>query len=800
MAKLVGQNFIPLDMEARVTGAAKYAEDFRAEGMVFCKLLTSPVPHARIRRIDTSAALKIKGVLGVLTADEVPQFPPPQQPILAKDETFFVGEPILAVAAESELLCAEAIEAIKIDFEMLPHVTDPLESLFPGGPNARSNGNVAGAQINLQVAKWDASDFAASGDDKLPMGKPAEEWKYGDIEAGFKASKLVVDETFVAGGHPHHSMEPRTTFAYWQGEKCFLHVSNQSHTAAVPNIARFVGIKPEDLVMIAEFCGGGFGSKIGGYPNMAVAALMSKKLKRPVMNRLTRDDEYAIGSSRPTFQARIKMGFAENGKILAADLYVVQENGPYLGAGDFRAAGNCLSMVYQPESMRWRGLPVLTNTPPVGAFRGPGENQFTACLEPILDKAARALNIDRVAIRVLNSPHAQSKIGADQAPVTSAFLKDATEKAAQMFNWEERKKKSGQKVGTKLIGVGVGQGYHTAGSNGFDGLLRITPDGKLHIHTGVGNLGTHSHGATARVAAELLNVKWENSIVERGDSRRGLPWNSNQAGSLSASTQSRTMYVAAVDMKNKLFDIAAQMLGGQPADYDLGEEKVVSKADPSKSITFAQAAQKAMELGGKYVGKEPPKDINPVTVDAVAKIAGTGLVAVAKDTLPRVGLTPGLTTTMAEIELDTETGKFAITEMICVADCGTVLHPMGLGAQIRGGNIMGIGQVALERRVYDPKLGLPAAGKLYQAKPPSWLDVPKNIKWAAVEKADPSNPMGVKGVGEPVVGSGAAAITSAISDALGGHLFNRTPVSADMILNHLAGRPQAHKPLQINTV
>ena len=177
--------------------------------------------------------------------------------------------------------------------------------------------------------------------------------------------------------------------------------------------------------------------------------------------------------------------------------------------------------------------------------------------------------------------------------------------------------------------------------------MRITPDGKLHIHTGVGNLGTYSHSATARVAAEFLNYNWDNAIIERGDSRRGLPWNSNQAGSLTASTQSRTMYVAAIDMKAKLLDIAAQMLGGTADDYDLGDEKVVSKADASKSITYAQAAQKAMELGGKYTGKEVPKDINPVTKHGVRMIAGTGLIAVAKDNLPRVGITPGLTVSFA---------------------------------------------------------------------------------------------------------------------------------------------------------
>ncbi|HEY7302230.1 MAG TPA: xanthine dehydrogenase family protein [Xanthobacteraceae bacterium] len=799
--KLIGKDFTPVDVVAKVTGRGKYAEDFRADRMAFCKTLSSPMPHARIRSIDTSVAMKVPGVLGILTADDVPQFPPPQPPILTKDEVLFVGQPILAVAAESEAAAADAIEAIKIDFQQLPHVTDPLESLFPGGPNARQNGNVAAAQINLQTLKWEAGDFAAAGDDKLPAGKPAEEWHYGDVEAGFKAAKLVLDESFVAGGYPHHSMETRSAFAYWEGGKCFLHGSNQSHTSAVPNIARLIGIPPEDLVFIAEFCGGGFGSKIPGYPNMAIAALLSKKIGRPVMHRISRNEEYAIGSARPSFQGRVKLGFRGDGRLIAADLYIVQETGPHQGAGDFRSAGNCLSLLYQPEAMRYRGVPVLTNTPPTGPQRGPGENQFVPAIEPMMDKAARELGIDRIAIRKLNAPDSSGKFGQDRGPLTSAFIKEGLDKGASLFNWDEKKQRSGQRNGHKITGIGVGQGYHSAGSNGYDGLLRITPDGKLHIHTGVGNLGTYSHSATARVAAEVLDYNWENAIIERGDSRRGLPWNSNQAGSLTASTQSRTMYVAAMAMKEKLSDIAARMLGGAAADYELGDERVVSKADPSKSITYAQAAQKAMELGGKYVGREDvPKDINPLTKRSVEMIAGTGLIAVAKDNLPRVGITPGLTVSFAEIELDTETGKFEIKEMLCVADCGTVLHPLGLGHQIAGGNVMGIGLAHLERHVYDPKLGIPTTQSIERSKPPTYLDVPAQIGWGAVDKPDPQNPVGVKGVGEPVQGSGAAAITSAISDALGGHLFNRTPVSLDMILNHLNNRPQAHKPLQINTV
>jgi len=796
--KLIGKNFTPHDVVAKVTGKAKYAEDFRADGMVFCKLLSSPMPHARIRNIDASDALKMPGVLGILTADDVPQFPPPQTPILAKDEVFYVGEPILALAAEDETIAADALEKIKLDLEQLPHVLDPLDSLYPGGPNARSNGNVAAAQINLQTVKWDAGDF---GDDKvLPMGKPAEQWSYGDLDAGFKAAKVIIEESFVTAGYSHHSMEPRSAMAYWQGGKCFLYGSNQSHTGAVPNIARYIGIEPKDLVFVAEYCGGGFGSKIPGYPIMAVPALMAKKLGRPVMMRITRTEEYAIGSARPTFQGYAKLGFREDGRMTAADLYIVHENGPHIGGGDFRSAGNALSFLYQPMAMRWRAIPVLTNTPPRGPQRGPGENQLVPAIEPMIDKAARQLGVDRVAIRKVNAPDNGGKIGSDQGPVTSAFIKEALDQGAQLFNWEEKKKLSGQRSGNKVIGIGIGQGYHNAGTSGFDGLVRITPDGKLHVHSGVGNLGTYSHSATSRVAAEFLNYNWDNVIIERGDSRLGLPWNSVQAGSLTASTQSRTNYVAALDAKQKLLEIAAQMLGGAPEDYELGDERVVLKSDPTKSIGYGQAAQKAIELAGKYSGQTVPDDINPLTKDAVQIIAGTGLIGVAKDALPRNGGVPGLTVTFAEIELDVETGKFKITDMLSVADCGTVIHPQGLAHQLRGGNVMGIGLARLERHVYDPKLGLPAAALLYQAKPPSYLDVPAEIRWGAVDKPDPQNPVGVKGVGEPPQGSGAAAITTAVSDALGGHLFNRTPVSTDMIVNHLTGRPQSHKPLQINSV
>jgi CO/xanthine dehydrogenase Mo-binding subunit len=386
-----------------------------------------------------------------------------------------------------------------------------------------------------------------------------------------------------------------------------------------------------------------------------------------------------------------------------------------------------------------------------------------------------------------------------QGPVTSAHLRDALDRGAADFGWAQRLARSGQRTGSKVRGVGVGTAYHSAGANGFDGLVRITPDGKIHIHTGIGNLGTYSHTATSRVAAEVLKANWENCTVVRGDSRNHLPWNLSQFGSNTSFTMTRTNFVAAQDAVAKLKEIAAMDLGGAPDDYDIGGERVFAKSDTTKGLTYAQAAQRAIELGGKFDGHIVPDDLNVMTKASASGVAGSGLVGVAKDNLPRTGTVPALAAGFVEIELDFETGKFEILDYVGVADCGTVLHPMGLSHQIKSGAVMGFGLAASERHIYDPQNGLPGTIGLLQAKPPSYLDVPATMQTAAVEIADPQNPVGAKGIGEPVQGCAAAALLCAISDALGGHYFNRTPVMPDMIVNAVAGRPQSHQPLQVNT-
>jgi len=796
---LLGKNFTPPDIRGKVTGKAKFAEDFRAEGMVYCKLLLSPMPHARVSNIDVSDALAMDGVVGVLTADDVPAMEGAAQAILTNNP-HYVGDPILAVAAIDETTAADALEKIRYDIEPLDFVLDPLQSLYPGGTNAQVKGNVANAGIPLQELKWTARDFASADTDQFPMtGKAVSEWSYGNLEQEFSAAAVVYDESFVTASNSHHSMEPRSAMSYWENGKCFLFGSSQSQSFMIPGLAAYIGIEPEDLVYIAEYCGGGFGSKGAPYPIMALPAHMSKKIGRPVMMRISRAEEYYLGSNRAGFQGRVKVGVARNGKVTAVDLYIVQSGGPHGGFPDFNSAAGAVSICYQPNAMQYRGIPVLTNTPPGGAQRGPGQNQIAMVMEPLLDKAARELGIDRLEIRRINAPNNDTIFGGRQRSVTSAYQTEALNKGALAFNWEQTKKRSGERNGSKVIGVGIGQAYHSAGAAGFDGLLRIAPDGRLHIHSGVGNLGTYSYAATSRIVAEVLHCKWENCVIERGDTRKHLPWNFGQFGSNTSFTMSRSNHAAAMDARQKLLEIAAAEFGGSADEYDLGEETVFSKADAAKKLTYSQAAQRAIDMGGKYAGHEIPDDLNPMTRASATAIAGTGLIGVAKDNYALDGSPPALAAGFMVIELDTETGKFEILEYNGVIDCGTVIHPLGLASQVKGGAVMGIGLASTERIVYDPQNGLPANVGFHQAKPPSYLDVPSRLGSDAVDIADPQNPMGIRGMGEPVMGCAASALICAISDALGGHYFNRTPIVPDMIINAIAGREQSHKPLQVYT-
>ena len=814
--KLIGKNYITPDLVAKVTGKAKYAEDYRAEGMLFAKLLLSPVPHGHVRAIHAEEALAMPGVKAILTVDDMPKPADamtdlgqriPANPLGERgltNDPVYQGEPILAVCAVDELTAANAIEKIRLDIERLPHVVDPLVSLRPGGPNARVEGNVWIRPVvtgpnpapppTVQEVKWTEADFADYKEGRLPMGKATDpEWSIGDLDAGMKAADLVLDETFVTPNTSHQPLETRTAMAYWQNGKVHVHCSTQSTAQTAPAIGRWLNMDPANVVVVSEYTGGGFGSKITSAISCIIPALLSKKVNAPVMMRISREEEHYIGRARPSLHGRLKVGFTKAGKITAIDMFVVMDNGPYDPQGDANNSGRMVSLMYQPPAMRWRGVSVLTNTPPRVSQSQPGGFQGIALMEPILSKASRKLGIDQVVIHRINMPEGKAPIGPPDSKgkrtyVTSAFIKEALDMGVEKFEWEKRKAQP-KRSGNKVRGIGVATSCFVGGSIGFDGLFVIKPDGRLYIQSGIGNLGTESVHDTHRVTAEILGVPWDKCEITWGSTAKNLPWSCPSGGSQTTHAHTRAAYVVAMDAKDKLQQIAAKEFGGKPEDYEVGGERVYRRGG-GQGMTLAQAAKRAIELGGIYDGHELPKGINKMTVASATALAGQGLLAVARDTMPRDGQTHSYVAGFAEVEVDLETGSYKILDYLGVADVGTILHPRALGGQILGRSMLGIGHAIGQKWVYDQHYGLPLAKRFHYNKPPTILDAPAKMEWAALDIPDPETPIGARGIGEPPVGAGCMAIINALTDALGDEVIRRAPVNADTILASLElGRP-----------
>ena len=583
--------------------------------------------------------------------------------------------------------------------------------------------------------------------------------------------------------------------AYWEGGKLFVYPSVQSTARSVGPIARWAGVESSDVVLINEFTGGGFGSKATGYPQAQIPILLSKKIGKPVMMRVTRRDETSFGKARPGVQARIKLGMRRDGRITAVDIHAIGDGGPYGRSGDHMNTGVIGSLAYQPVAMRMRGTGVYTNTPPRGAQRAPGGEQSMTMLSPIIQKAAKQLGLDQVEVLKINAPEGQARFGApgrdgQQDNVSSAFAREAIDKGAELFNWRERVLRSGRRTGSTVTGVGVALSTFAAGASGVDGLFVIKPDGRMYIKSGIGNLGTESFSDTMRAAAEGMDMPWERCEVAWGNTSQHLPWSCVQGGSSTAHAHTRANWAAALDARQKMQEIAARDLGGSARDYVIGGERVYRRGNRSQGMSFARVAQRAIDLGGTFDGHELPEDINGMTTASATALAGQGLMGVAKDNFAEGARRMSFVAGFAEVEVDIETGDIRLIDYAAGADAGTIIHPKAFEGQIFGGAIQGFSVALSQKWVYDRRWGLLVAKRFYNNRPPGILDVPHEqpMKWGAADLPDPFNPVGAKGIGEAAQGAGSGAVVNAMADALGqenGDFF-RSPITRDWGI-HLTG-------------
>ena len=658
----------------------------------------------------------------------------------------------------------------------------------PVGESAEGQG---GGSAAVDTIKWRNADFST----RFPSnpGEFTIDWSYGDVERALQNADLVVEDTVEAHPVANNPMEPRSNVAHWRSDgKIMYWGSSQSVALTWLGLSSYLGVRPTDMTMINNYCGGGFGSKGTWYPQMAVPALLSKEVNQPVKIRGTRKEEFFWGNGRTSIVFKFRLGFDNGGRITGLDVQAVGDAGAYssnalsgLGAG-FDSLSSCL----QPESMRARGIGVFTNTPKRWPMRGPGENQAAMAVTSLLDEAAAELGVDPLELRITNSPTNGDGVGADQTPLTSAYQGEAFQLAADAIDYQRLRQQNGRREGTKVHGVGLGAADHASGYVGFDGLIVITPDGTVEVRTGPGNLGTESYAAVARLAAETLKVPWDQVKVTWGRSDKSA-FTLGQFSSNTTFTTGLSQHKAALTAISYLQEIAAMELGGDPEDYEVAGGRVSHVDGAGRSLSFGEAAEIAIELGGKYSGEEIPAELDEnlvfMTKIAAADAVGTGLVAFGKSGGGDLeGTVRSFNSAVAHVTVDVETGKIAVERMANWADSGQIVHPRSHDAQVEGGAIQGIGYALSEHYRFDDQTGIPVNTDWYKNKPPSILDYSETpLLVGGVNEPDPYGPHGAKGVGEPPYGAASAAVVSAVENALGTR-FHTFPITPSDVLDKIA--------------
>jgi CO/xanthine dehydrogenase Mo-binding subunit len=291
-------------------------------------------------------------------------------------------------------------------------------------------------------------------------------------------------------------------------------------------------------------------------------------------------------------------------------------------------------------------------------------------------------------------------------------------------------------------------------------------------------------------------MPWDKVEVVWGNTGKHLPWTCLSVGSQTTHAMTRANFAGAHDAKRKLQEIAAMELGGRPEDFELGGERVYRRGSPGRGLSYADAARRAIALGGRFDGHEVPEDVNAMTKTSATALAGLGLMGVAKDTAPRDGDTYSFVIGFAQVEVDVETGKVELVDFLTVGDVGRVVNPRSLHGQLNGGVCLGIAHALCQRLVVDPQYGLLLSRRFHHSKPLSILDIPSTMPTVALDMADPETPVGARGVGEPPVGAGYGAVMNAIADAVGVDVFRRAPVTADLVLMSLEHGQRVHDPLR----
>jgi xanthine dehydrogenase YagR molybdenum-binding subunit len=742
--KVVGKPITRIDAYDRVSGTAIYPSDVVLPDMLHAAILVSPHAHALIKKVDTSEAEKMPGVQCILkdgvAGTNIPWFSGAGgfSSRLFDAHARHEGEEIAAVAADTIYQAWDAIRAIKVEYEVLKHVTTFEDALKPDAPAVRDGGN-----------KPDAS-------------KP---YVRGDVTAGFKAAEVVVEHTFTTPCELHSPMEMHGCVAKWDGHHLTVWESTQGVYAVQSTVARALNLPLANVRAIGHYIGGGFGGKLDTGKYSVIAALMARKTRRPVRLFMTREQECQSMGNRPANRIALKIGAKKDGTLVAMQASVTGTGGAY-SPGGTGGVDYVMREMYKCPNVMFEGQSAYINAGTQRAFRGPGHPQGAWALESAMDELASKLGIDPLELRKRNFS-ATSQTRADQ-PYTSNGLVRCYDEGAKAFGWAEARARKPLQGHIKR-GVGVAAGMWQGGNGGppSTAIVKLFSDGSANLNMGASDNGCGTKTWGAQIVAEELGVPVERISVEHADTGT-TQFASPSGGSKTVPTESPAIRAAALDVKQQLLTMAAENLKLPALDLELRGGEVVSKTDPTKKVALGRIpafGSRSLLVGIGYRGPNlRDKATNPFAVQ------------------------------FAEVEVNTKTGEIKVLRFLAAHDSGRIMNTKTFQNQVFGGVTMGIGFALTEDRVMDDKQrGKLLSANLHDYKLPTALDAPADKTVVIVDPHDTEcNTTGAKGVGEPATIPTAAAVANAVFHATGLRLTD-APMSPARVLQAIAALKPAPK-------
>jgi CO/xanthine dehydrogenase Mo-binding subunit len=736
-----------IDLVDKVTGRAEFVSDVVLPGMLHGKILRSPIPHGLIRGIDTAAALTMPGVVAILTGADVARLNAhwgpslADRPVIAIDRVRYVGEPVAMVAATSELAAEEAVEAIGVDYDPLPFVTDAHEALRDGAPILHDN-------------PAPLKDFYFKGEAKPVAGTNIFQnyaYAHGDVDAALETADHRFDDTFEFPMVFHYAMEPHCVVASCDDQGLTLWSCGQSPTAVQKVLSRIFDLPLSRVRVISPLVGGGFGGKASVKIDPLVAA-MAWKVRRPVRVCLS-ISESMLTARRLSATIRVRTGVAEDGSLLAKHVHVVMNGGAYADTGPAVAIKAAIRAIgpYHIPNLKLESVAVYTNTVPGAAFRSIGGPQAVWASESQMDIIAARLGLDPIDLRYRNILKRGEHVRPDLRPI-DVDMAEAMGLASQTMSRMEAADPG------RRLAKGTALGISDPGIMAIAGLmLRLKIDGSVLVVCNTVEIGQGIREVLRRLAAEQLNQPLSVVTVITPDTAIA-PFDWGTGASRSSLMMGLAMEDAAADIRQQLAAIASAVFGIAAADVVLSEGGIVAG---DRHWSFA-------ELLHAYYGIDSGEVIG---IGRISPHSRDGKLAQA----------PLFWETAAGqcgIDVDEETGEIHVRRYVSVADIGRVINRQGAEGQDEGAAIQGLGHALSEELIYAD--GQPINATMIDYHVPTIDEVPESFHTVLIENGDGPGPGGMRGMGEGAILPMAPAIANALAAGHGVRL-HQLPMTPERV-------------------